>query len=107
MSDAEWGAAFARCLGMFLAGGGLDERDAHGHHLRDDDFLLLFNAHHEAVPFRLPGGNGVPAWELMFDTAASDPNGSGPPQRGGTDYPLAGRSMALLRLPRADERKPA
>ncbi|HEX8964228.1 MAG TPA: glycogen debranching protein GlgX [Rhodocyclaceae bacterium] len=105
MSDAEWQASFARSLGMFLAGGGLDESDARGHRVRDDDFLLLFNAHHEPVPFRLPGGDAGLLWEPLFDTAAYDPNGGAPARRGGDDYPLEGRSMALFRSGRADGAK--
>ncbi len=99
MSDAEWKASFARCLGMFLAGSGLDERDVHGRLVRDDSFLLLFNAHHEPVPFRLPGNEGE-SWELLFDTA--EPDASVPSQRGGEAYRIEGRSMALLRLVHSD-----
>jgi glycogen operon protein len=107
MSDEEWKASFARCLGMFLTGGGVDERDGRGRRLRDDNFLLLFNAHHEPLPFRLPGAESERVWQLLFDTASSDPNGGDAFHNGGDDYPLDGRSMALLRLPRGqagDER---
>ncbi|HEX8989208.1 MAG TPA: glycogen debranching protein GlgX [Rhodocyclaceae bacterium] len=107
MSDAEWQAAFARCLGMFLAGSGLDERDGRGRRVADDSFLLLFNAHHEAVPFRLPGGGGTQRWELMFDTASTDPGIPQLRRDGGDEYPLDGRSMVLLRLADGDERRTA
>ena len=43
----------ARCLGMLLSGDALDVRDTRGEPVRDDTYLLLFNAHHEAVKFAL------------------------------------------------------
>ena len=55
MTDEEWNQSFARCLGVFLHGGGLTERDERGRPVQDDDLLLLLNAHHDEVPFTLPG----------------------------------------------------
>ena len=40
---------FARGLGVYLAGDALDEVDARGRPVRDDNFLLLFNAHHDSA----------------------------------------------------------
>jgi glycogen operon protein len=45
MTDLEWEQHFARCLGVYLSGAELDETDARGRPVRDDDFLLLINAH--------------------------------------------------------------
>ncbi|HJW26969.1 MAG TPA: glycogen debranching protein GlgX [Rhodocyclaceae bacterium] len=100
MSDEEWDNTFARCLGMFLAAGGLEERDRQGRRLRDSNFLLLFNAHHEAVPFVLPGWDSERAWEVLLDTARVGEGKSSLPA--GASYPLEGRSMALLLLVRDD-----
>ena len=100
MSDEEWHRSYARCLGMFLAGGVLDERDGRGRRQRDDNFLLLFNAHHEVLPFRLPNADSAHVWELLLDTAAAQPESG--TLAGGSDYPLAGRSLAVLRRLRAD-----
>jgi glycogen operon protein len=94
MSDDDWRAAFASCMGMFIAGSGLEESDAHGRPRRDDNFLVLFNAHHEALPFVLPGSR---TWETEFDTAL-EASSAGRRHEGGSEYPLEGRSMALLRL---------
>ncbi|MDD5250322.1 MAG: glycogen debranching protein GlgX [Rhodocyclaceae bacterium] len=110
MSDQKWTDSFARCLGMGLAGSGLEERDGRGRRLRDENFLLLFNAHHEPVPFLLPGADAARVWEVLFDTALSTAVGAGGSHQGGEDYPLAGRSMVLLRLLRgeteADKERP-
>ncbi len=96
MTDQEWMTDFARCLGVFLAGESVRETDRRGEPLRDASFLLLFNAHHDTVPFRLPGA-GAAQWFAQIDTAFD----TGRPQTGtiagGENYPLQGRSLALLR----------
>jgi glycogen operon protein len=70
--------------------------------VHDDSFLMLFNAHHEGVDFRLPGSGHAQPWELIFDTAARDPDGGAASVPGGEPYRLQGRSMALLRLQRGE-----
>ena len=94
MSDEEWEKHHARSLGVYLAGAGLTETDSHGRPLRDDNFLLLFNAHHDVVPFRLPAYGG--RWVAMLDTSHQDglaPDGT---LDSGAEYALNGRSLALL-----------
>jgi isoamylase len=54
---------------MFMAGHGIADVGRRGEPLHDDDFLLLFNAHHEDVEFTLPTGDG-PAWRVRVDTAS-------------------------------------
>jgi isoamylase len=96
MTDEEWDQHFARCLGVYLSGVGLPETDARARPVIDDDFIVLFNAHHEPIDFRLPViGRG--AWESVMDTS-TDSGGrldgwrSAPEQ----PYPLQGRTLALL-----------
>jgi glycogen operon protein len=111
MSDHEWEREHARCLAVYLAGDGLNEVDRRGRSLRDDDFLMLFNAHHEEIAFVLPALPGEP-WRCLLDTAWSDgagcPPGAGKaldPSRAafplGATYALHGRSLALLTRPSA------
>jgi glycogen operon protein len=95
MSDEEWDQHFARCLGVYLSGAGLTETDGRGRPLADDDFMLLFNAHHDAIPFALPALDQG-AWRAVVDTG--DEAGFVLPAHysPGTQYPLPGRSVALL-----------
>jgi isoamylase len=93
MSEREWEQDQARCLGVYLAGGSLDEVDRFGRPVADDDFLLLFNAHHEDIAFTLPG---VGAWHPIIDTAEEDGLARGDPVAPGASLPLRGRSFALL-----------
>ncbi len=103
MNDEEWQQSFARCLGLFLAGQGLEEFDEKGRMIGDVDFLWLLNAHHEEIPFVLPKSR-VLGWQVALDTSyggpAPDP---GVVITSGT-YPLQGRSLVLLREAAADGR---
>ncbi|MGH8643626.1 MAG: glycogen debranching protein GlgX [Gammaproteobacteria bacterium] len=96
MSDEEWSQSFARCLGLFLAGTAMEERDEHGRRVQDKDFLLLLNAHHEAIPFEIPGLGTDRDWWLVFDTARENDRSSSSRHNVGAHYPLQGRSLALL-----------
>ena len=97
MTAEEWDKDFARCLGVFLSGDARQETDMRGRPLHDASFLLLFNAHHDTIGFRLPaiGRNGewIPQIDTAFDT--------GRPQleslHGASEYRLQGRSLVLLR----------
>ena len=97
MTAREWDESFARCLGVFLSGDALQETDMRGRPVHDASFLLLFNAYHDTIGFRLPEFGQHGEWFAQIDTAFD----TGRPQlgavRGGSDYPLQGRSLALLR----------
>src|SRR3569832_2989947 len=69
MSDEEWHHAYARSLGMYLAGRAVGERDQIGRPVEDDDYLLLLNAHHEKVPFTLPGSVAKGPWHVVIDNS--------------------------------------
>ena len=68
--------------------------NAFGGAIRDDTFLILLNAHVEAVEFRLPPDASV-SWEVVFDTAAPEPDGKRIVPAGEL-YELQPRSTALL-----------
>ena len=103
MTDDEWTQSFARCLGASMSGRGLSERDDRGQPVEDDDLILLLNAHHDVIPFKLPesdNGEKGAGWEALLDTAAEDGRPSERAFGEGGEYPLQGRSLALLRRPR-------
>jgi len=68
MSDEEWQRSFARCLGVLLSGESLDEQDQRGRAVKDNNFLLLMNAHHEAIHFTLPAVDAETRWLTVLDT---------------------------------------
>jgi isoamylase len=68
MNPADWDDGHARCIGMFMSGLGIVDVGPRGETLRDDDFFLLLNAHHEHIDFLLPADGGAP-WRVELDTA--------------------------------------
>ena len=96
MNDEEWSQHFARCFGIYLAGDSLDETDKRGHPITDESFLILINAHHEEIEFRLPAFQGTTGWMVEVDTAHEKglrANGTFP---GDSGYLMAGRTLVLL-----------
>ncbi len=101
MTDESWDSGFVRSLGMLLAGDMIDETDERGQRIVGDTLLLLLNAHHEAVAFQLPPLAQGESWECVLDTASGIlPKVPVPQTLAG--YHLAGRSLAVLRLPRPE-----
>jgi glycogen operon protein len=97
MTPEEWEKDFARSLGMWLYGEALPETDERGRPLRDSSYLVLFNAHHDVIDFKLPdAGEGV-EWRTELDTSfeTGDPSAEAAAPR--DTYPLQGRSLALMR----------
>ena len=94
MTASDWEQGFARCFGVYLAGGAIERRGRRGEPIRDSDFLLLLNAHHEAIPFRIAPMVVVKPWTSILDTSLEDPFEGRPLPDAG--YPLQGRSLALL-----------
>jgi len=95
MSDQDWNTGNVRCFGMGLLGRQIDETDAQGERVLNDSFLVLLNANHEFVSFRLSARVQDQNWELVFDTS----NASMTPQILGrlAEYPLQACSVAVLR----------
>jgi glycogen operon protein len=58
-----------RTLGMFLNGAAPEIRDETGKPCADEDFLLLLNAHHAPVDFRISHELYHAGWKIAFDTA--------------------------------------
>jgi glycogen operon protein len=95
MTDDDWHAGFAKSLSVFLNGDALPDPDPRGRHIRDDSFLLLFNAHHEDVTFVLPGKEWGRRWATEL-TTVSDP-GVRKAKSHGAKVSVAGRSIQVLR----------
>lgn len=73
----------------------IDEIDDHGRPIRGDSFLVLFNAGHENLPFRLGGRARGLSWELILDTSSQYPESRLLERL--NEYPLQGGSVAVLR----------
>ena len=69
MTDADWDKGFAKSLAVFLNGREIASPGPRGERITDDTFLILLNAHHEAIDFVLPGADWGRRWRVIFDTA--------------------------------------
>jgi glycogen operon protein len=96
MTDEEWSQDWVQVVGLWLSGEALPEVDEWGQPVRDDTFLILFNASEGTVPFVLPNGQNM-AWQLIFDTTTAEWPDPGPVTPAGETYDLRGRSLALFR----------
>jgi glycogen operon protein len=68
MTDEDWQSSFARTVGVFLNGKAIATPDERGEPVTDDSFYLLFNAHSEAMPFKLPTCPWGDKWQKVIDT---------------------------------------
>ncbi|HYT97281.1 MAG TPA: glycogen debranching protein GlgX [Casimicrobiaceae bacterium] len=95
MTVVEWNQDFARCIGVLLAGDAFGERDPHGQPMRDDNVLLLFNAYHDAIEFRMPG-DSARRWRVLIDTAHDGGIVADETFHTAPTYDLGGRAVVLL-----------
>ena len=72
MTEGDWNQEFARCLGVYLAGGAIRRFGRRGRAIKDSDFLLLVNAHHEPIEFRIAEKLSGKTWSTVIDTANAD-----------------------------------
>ncbi len=68
MTQEQWDDDFAKTIGVFLNGEEIPSPGPRGERITDDSFLLLFNAHSEAMDFTIPTGDWGEAWEVVIDT---------------------------------------
>jgi glycogen operon protein len=74
MPEDAWNTEWTRSLGLMLNGKTLQVSDENGDPLTDDSFLILVNAFHEGVEFKLPPvPNGSPWCQLMDTENIDDP----------------------------------
>ena len=100
MTEENWNLDFAKSLGVFLNGRGLRAVGTKGEHIVDDSFYIIFNAHHEPLPFVLPPEKFGRSWLRVLDTAEGWIEESGRDEaEPGTPIQVQGRSVVVLKEP--------
>jgi len=94
MTDADWGASYAKSLAAFLNGDAISEPDPRGGKITDDKFLLLFNANSSPLTFTLPEASYAAGWEVIIDTAQGVPGAIHPPKK---EIEVCDRAVIVLR----------
>jgi isoamylase len=98
MTEEDWKTGYAKSLGIFLYGGGLNTVDQEGKPIADDSFYILFNAHGGSLDFKLPVSKYGKTWKKVWDTASPDA-GSGKEYAPDGVYKAEDRSIVLLTSP--------
>ena len=93
MTRRDWDNTESRAIGVFLNGDELNSETHRGEEVRDDSFLLLFNAHFEDISFRLPARRFGTRWEVVIATGACEAERLVP----GGEVSVQSRSLAVLR----------
>jgi len=70
MNEEDWDSTWLRCMGVLLSGDMPGEIDERGEHVRGATLLILLNAYHQPVDFKLPDGLTSGRWKMEFDTSA-------------------------------------
>jgi isoamylase len=97
MSDEAWQDGFAKSLGIFLNGRGIPSRSLRGERIVDDSFYVIFNAHHEPLPFRLPDVEWGRGWVKVLATSEPLPEEGSDVREAGEDIEVVGPSVMVLR----------
>jgi glycogen operon protein len=95
MGEEAWNAGFNQCFGFHLAGDLIGDVDERGQPVMGDSILILMNAYHEAIPFKLPVRVKGQRWQRLVDTA--DPKAEKQWVSASKRYDLKGRSIVVLR----------
>jgi glycogen operon protein len=97
MTQRDWRNPEARAIGVFLNGDELDMTTPSGDELRDESFLVLFNAHHESMTFRMPTRRFGSRWTLELSTAEPELERDARAWSARAEVNVESRSILLLR----------
>ena len=122
MDGEAWRDGMARSLMVFLNGDAIPAPDRRGNAVHDDSFLVVFNAHDEAITFTLPEQEYGVEWYIEVDTSlsasaathasagAADPTTAATSSAAAstvlepeTEFSVTARSIVVLRSPRGPE----
>jgi glycogen operon protein len=72
MSEHDWESGFGRSIMVFLNGDAIGDLDRRGERVRDDSFLLCFNAHDDEIDMTVPEAGYGAEWTVVVDTATGE-----------------------------------
>jgi glycogen operon protein len=97
MTDDDWAVGFAKSLTVFLNGDAITEPDPRGERIRDESFLLLFNASELDLAFTIPPQRYGDQWVKVLDTALPlSALADAPAAKPGDAVAIPSRSMQVL-----------
>jgi glycogen operon protein len=99
MEDFHWDESYAKSLAVFLYGQGIRSKGRKGEVVKDDSFYLMFNAHHDTLPFKLPDERWGKQWIRLLDTNQDAIDSVEAIAQPGEVIQVAGRSMMMMQCP--------
>jgi glycogen operon protein len=96
MKEEHWKTGYAKSLGVYLQELESQNNDPLDEMVTRENFYCIFNAHHEEVPFKLPGQQYGQLWKKLIDTAVGVIKQDNKRYHSGEAIMAAGRSMILL-----------
>jgi glycogen operon protein len=97
MSETDWGNAQAKALAVRLSGEpGHMHLTERGEQEPDNTFLILLNASHDAVTFRIPADPAGTSWNVVVDTAAETDEETVRTLAAGVEALVIANSLCLL-----------
>ena len=103
MTEADWGDGGARSLSFLIRGeAGEYHLTANGEPQPDDSFIVILNAHTDAIDWTLPTLAVGHGWTLCIDTDCDDPMTDGDAYEDGSTYPVQSRSLVVLARANSD-----
>jgi glycogen operon protein len=99
MTEDQWNIEYAKAIAVFLDGDQLASPGPKGEYIRDDSFLLFFNAHYETIEFLLPTDFDLykREWLLIIDTKEPRFIQGRKIYSGNQAVPVAERSIVAMR----------
>lgn len=95
MTDSDWHEVPVLAVGVFLNGQAIAPSDEYGRPVRGDSFMLVFNASHEPVDWKMPPRSWGASWAVEIDTAI--PEGRKRSIAAGRTVKRPARSVLVLR----------
>lgn len=104
MGEHNWYEDYAKSLAIYLNGYDLRSTGPHGEKITEDNFYLMFNAHHGYLDYSLPNECHGREWVRVLDTNIEGINESPVRHFTGETIRVQGRSIILLKhINAADE----
>jgi isoamylase len=96
MTLEEWHDPIAQCFGLMLNGKAGDYRTPEGRSADDEVLLIVMNAYHDMVPFKLPQTAGGVGWRRLLETTDPEMAEDAAVHATGDIFEVPGRSLILF-----------
>jgi len=99
MTEENWTHDFAKSLGIYLNGKAIRSVGVKGERIVDNSFYIIFNAHHDYLPFVLPEKKYGHKWLKVIDTDEGYVGETGVAYGPQDTIEVEGRSVVVLKEP--------